>query len=394
LKNENLFSKEDKKVPEPIYDSEHIACRKEFRRFISKEVQPHLESWEEAGIVSREAWRKLGELGFLCTGTAKKYGGLQVDPRYGFIITEEMGRINSTGLMPYTHSDVAVPYIESYAKEEIKEQWLPRCVSGEIITGVAMTEPCAGSDLAAIRTIAVKDGNHYIVNGSKTFITNGIHGDLFITAVKTDPDASPPHHGISILLVPADAPGFSRGRKLKKMGMHAQDTAELFFDDCRVPCDYLLGEEGQGFQYLMHNLQQERLHAAVDVQARAEAMLALTIKHCRERVLFGRPLSKFQNTQFELVEMATEVELSRRFIDGLIMDHVNGRDVTKQVSMAKWWIPEMANRVAYRCVQLHGGYGYMEEYPICRFARDVRVTTIAAGSTEVMKVILAKMLDL
>jgi acyl-CoA dehydrogenase len=381
-------------VPESIYEKNHIAFRKEFKRFVSKEVQPHLESWEEMGIVPKEAWTKMGRLGFLCTGLAEKYGGEGADPRYGFIITEEMGRINSTGLMPYTHSDIAVPYIERYAKENVKEQWLPQCLRGDIITGVAMTEPCAGSDLAAIQTTAVKDGNHYVVNGSKTFISNGINGDLFITAVKTDPEANPPHRGISILLVPSDAPGFSRGRKLKKMGMHAQDTAELFFDDCRVPCDYLLGEEGQGFQYLMHNLQQERLHAVVDVQARAEAMLALTINYCRERTLFGSALSKFQNTQFALVEMATEIELSRRFIDGLIMDHVNGRDVAKQTSMVKWWVPEMANRVAYRCVQLHGGYGYMEEYPICRFARDVRVTTIAAGSTEVMKGILAKMLGL
>jgi acyl-CoA dehydrogenase len=381
-------------MPESIYESEHQIFRENFRRYVSNEVQPHLEAWEEAGIVPREAWKKLGSLGYLCTGTAEKYGGLAADPRFGFIITEEMGRVNSTGLMPYTHSDIAVPYIESYATEKIREQWLPPCVSGEVITGVAMTEPNAGSDLAAIRTTAVKDGNHYVVNGSKTFITNGINGDLFITAVKTDPEAIPPHKGISILLVPADAPGFSKGRKLKKMGMHAQDTAELIFEDCRIPRNYLLGEEGKGFVYLMQNLQQERLHAAVDVQARAEAMLALTMDYCRSRVLFGKSLSKFQNTQFKLVEMATEIELSRCFIDGLILDHVRGRDVTKQVSMAKWWIPEMANRVAYQCVQLHGGYGYMEEYPICRFARDVRVTTIAAGSTEVMKVMLARMLEL
>jgi acyl-CoA dehydrogenase len=381
-------------MPESIYESEHRIFREDFRRFVSKEVQPYLEAWEEAGIVPREVWKKLGALGYLCTGTAEKYGGLEADPRFAFIITEEMGRINSTGLIPYTHSDVAVPYIESHGNEGIKEQWLPRCVSGEVITGIAMTEPGAGSDLAAIRTSAVKKGNHYVVNGSKTFISNGINGDLFVTAVKTDPEASPPHRGISILLIPADAPGFSRGRKLKKMGTHAQDTAELIFEDCLVPRDHLLGEEGQGFRHLMHNLQQERLHAAVDVQARAEAMLALTIDYCRNRVLFGSLLSKLQNTQFKIVEMATEIELSRRFLDGLIMDHVQGRNVTKEVSMAKWWIPEMANRVAYQCVQLHGGYGYIEEYPICRFARDIRVTTIAAGSTEVMKVMLAKMMGL
>jgi acyl-CoA dehydrogenase len=296
-------------MPESIYESEHRIFRENFRRFISKEVQPYLEAWEEAGIVPREVWKKLGSLGYLCTGTAEKYGGLEADCRFGFIITEEMGRINSTGLIPYTHSDISVPYIEHYAQEEIKEKWL--------ITGVAMTEPNAGSDLAAIRTGAIKDGNHYVVNGSKTFISNGINGDLFVTAVKTDPEASPPHKGISILLVSADTPGFSRGRKLKKMGTHAQDTAELIFEDCRVPCDYLLGEEGQGFGYLMHNLQQERLHAAVDVQARAEAMLALTMDYCRSRVLFGKTLSKFQNTQFKLVEMATEIELSRRFVTDL-----------------------------------------------------------------------------
>jgi acyl-CoA dehydrogenase len=253
-----------------------------------------------------------------------------------------------------------------------------------------MTEPDTGSDLAAIRTTAIRDGDHYVINGRKTFISLGIHADLVIVVAKTDPKAG--RKGISLICVESGTPGFGRGRKLEKMGWRSQDTAELFFEDCRVPVSNLLGEEGQGFYYLMRNLQQERLVASVMAQSMAEAMLDMTVKYCRGRSIFGSPVGSFQHNTFKIVEMATEIELGRTFLDSLIADHVAGKEITKKASMAKAWIPEMANRVAYDCVQLHGGYGYMEEYPICRFARDVRVISIFAGTTEVMKVIIGRMM--
>ena len=257
-----------------------------------------------------------------------------------------------------------------------------------------MTEPGTGSDLAAIRATAIRDGNEYIINGQKTFISNGINCDLVIVAVKTDTKAEPPFKGISLICVEDGTPGFEKGRNLDKMGFHSQDTAELSFVDCRVPVTNLLGKEGQGFSFLMKKLQGERLIASVMAQSMAEAMLQMTIKYSRERTIFGNPISSFQHNTFKIVEMATEIELGRTFLDNLVSDYIAGEDIVMKVSMAKAWIPEMANRVAYQCVQLHGGYGYMEEYPICRFARDVRVIPIFAGTTEVMKVIVGKMMGL
>jgi acyl-CoA dehydrogenase len=295
-----------------------------------------------------------------------------------------------TGLVAPLHSDIIVPYIYSFGNEEQKMKWLPGCASGEIITAIAMTEPNTGSDLASIRTTAIRDGDHYIVNGQKTFISLGILSDLVIVVAKTDPKAG--HKGISLICVESGTPGFSRGRKLEKMGWHSQDTAELFFEDCRVPVSNLLGEEGKGFYYLMQKLQQERLISSLMAQSMAEAMLDMTVKYCKERTIFGSPVGSFQHNTFKIVEMATEIQLGRTFVDSLIADHLAGKEITKKVSMAKAWIPEMANRVAYHCVQLHGGYGYMEEYPICRFARDARVIAIFAGTTEVMKVIVGRMM--
>ena len=282
------------------------------------------------------------------------------------------------------------PYINSFGTEEQKKKYLPGCISGEIITAIAMTEPGAGSDLAAIRTTAIKDGDSYIINGQKTFISNGIQSDLIVVVCKTDPKANPAHKGISLLLVESGTPGFSRGRKLNKVGMHSQDTSELVFEDVRVPAANLLGEEGKGFYHLMKELQQERIISAVGSQVAAEDMLSMTLNYVKERTAFGKPIGKFQNTQFKLAEMATHVQLGRTLMDDLIVKHMQGKDIYKEVSMAKWWISDNARKMAPECMQLHGGYGYMEEYKIARRYRDIAVAPIYAGSNEIMKVIIAK----
>jgi acyl-CoA dehydrogenase len=336
----------------------------------------------------------MGASGFLCPWLEEQYGGSNAGYEYSVILNEELSYSGATGLLAGLHSDIIVPYIHSFGNEEQKKRWLPGCASGNIITAIAMTEPGTGSDLAAIRSTAVRDGNDYIINGQKTFISNGINCDLVIVAVKTDTKADPPFKGISLVCVEAGTPGFEKGRNLDKMGFHSQDTAELTFVDCRVPVANLLGQEGQGFSFLMKKLQGERLVTSIMAQSMAESMLQMTIKYSRERTIFGKPISSFQHNTFKIVEMATEIELGRTFLDNLICDYIAGEDIVMKVSMAKAWIPEMANRVAYQCVQLHGGYGYMEEYPICRFARDVRVIPIFAGTTEVMKVIVGKMMGL
>lgn len=381
-------------MPRKIFIQEHHIFRESFRKFLEKEVVPFLEKWEHDGIVPKNVWRKMGENGFLCPWLEEEYGGSNAGYEYSVVINEELSTIGATGLLAGLHSDIVVPYLHSFGNEEQKNRWLAGCASGNIITAIAMTEPGTGSDLASIRATAVRDGNDYIINGQKTFISNGINCDLVIVAVKTDTKAEPPFKGISLICVEDGTPGFEKGRNLDKMGFHSQDTAELTFVDCRVPVANLLGKEGQGFSLLMKKLQGERLLASIMAQSMAEAMLQMTIKYSRERMIFGKPISSFQHNTFKIVEMATEVELGRAFLDNLICDHIAGEDIVMKVSMAKAWIPEMANRVAYQCVQLHGGYGYMEEYPICRFARDVRVIPIFAGTTEVMKAIVGKMMEL
>jgi acyl-CoA dehydrogenase len=377
-----------------LFREEHEIFRDSFKKFLSKEVAPFIEQWEEEGIVPKEMWTKMGANGFLCPWLDEKYGGSGVGFEYSAIINQELSYIGANGLIAGLHSDIIVPYIYSFGNEEQKMKWLPGCASGDIVTAIAMTEPGTGSDLSAIRTTAVKDGDEYVINGPKTFISLGIHCDLVIVVAKTDIKADPPFKGISLICVENGTPGFTKGRKLKKMGFHSQDTAELNFEDCRVPAANLLGKEGSGFYYLMQKLQGERLVTSIMAQSMAEAMLDMTIKYCKERTVFGKPISSFQHNTFKIVEMATEIELGRTFLNSLIEDFCEGKDIVKKVSMAKAWIPEMANRVAYQCVQLHGGYGYMEEYPICRFARDVRVIAIFAGTTEIMKVILGRMMEL
>ncbi len=373
-----------------LLGEEHLIFRDSVRKFLEREILPHYDQWESDGIVPREVWKRLGENGFLCPWLEEKYGGPGADFLCSLILCEEFSYHGVTGLVAPLHSDIIVPYIYSFGSEEQKKKWLPGCASGEILTAIAMTEPGTGSDLAAVRTSAVRDGDHYVLNGQKTFISLGILSDLVIVVAKTDPKAG--RKGVSLLCVESGTPGFSRGRKLDKMGWRSQDTAELFFEDCRVPVSNLLGEEGKGFYYLMQKLQQERLVASLMAQSMAEAMLDMTVGYCKGRTIFGSPVGSFQHNTFKIVEMATEIELGRTFLDSLIADHIAGGEITKKASMAKAWIPEMANRVAYDCVQLHGGYGYMEEYPICRFARDVRVISIFAGTTEVMKAIIGKMM--
>ncbi len=375
------------------YSEEHRIFRQTLRKFFEKEVVPNVEQWEEDGIVPRSVWKKMGEQGFLCMGIPEEYGGLGADFLYSVIMIEELVRTNHSGLAVPLHSDVVVPYIASYASEEIKHRYLPGCVSGEIITAIGMTEPNAGSDLASMRTTAVEDGDHVIINGQKTFISNGINCDLLVLAAR-DPSEPNPHQAIDLYVVDAETAGFEKGRKLKKIGWHSQDTAELFFSDCRIPKANRLGPKGGGFLMLMDKLQQERLVVVISAVQAAELMLEMTVKYCQQRTAFGRPISKFQNSQFKIVEMATEARIGRTFMEKLVADHMEGRNVVVEVSMAKFWTTEMATRVADTCLQLHGGYGYCEEYPIARAWRDVRVMQIFAGTNEIMKSIAAKFMGL
>jgi acyl-CoA dehydrogenase len=375
------------------YTEEHRIFRDALRRFLAKEITPHIEEWEEAGIVPREAWKKMGNQGFLAMSVPEEYGGLGADFLYSVIVTEELIRTNHSGLAAPLHSDIIVPYIVAFASEEQKRKYLPGCISGDIITAIAMTEPNTGSDLAAIKTTAVESGDEIVLNGQKTFISNGINCDLLVLAAR-DPSTENPHAAVDLFLVEAATPGFEKGKQIKKVGWHSQDTAELYFTDCRIPKENRLGDKGSGFLKLMLKLQQERLVCAVGAVAAAEYMLEITIQYCKERTAFGRPLTKFQNTQFEIVEMATEVRLGRTFVDKLIADHMEGKQIVVDVSMAKYWTTEMASRVADRCMQLFGGYGYCEEYPIARAWRDIRVTRIFAGTNEIMKTIAARFMGL
>ncbi|WP_096190260.1 acyl-CoA dehydrogenase family protein [Evansella halocellulosilytica] len=378
----------------PYLTEEHDIFRKALRKFLEKEVEPYFEKWEEERLIPRSLWEKMGEQGFLCPSVAEKYGGAEVDWGFSVVINEELERIGTSLVGVGLHNDIVVPYLTSYGTEEQKRRWLPKCVTGKCITAIAMTEPGAGSDLANIKTTAMLDGDHYVLNGQKTFITNGIHSDLVLVACKTNPKAEPKHKGVSLLVVERDSPGFSRGRKLNKIGLHSQDTAELIFEDCRVPKENLLGEEGEGFRYLMENLQQERLVVAIAAQVAAEDMLQMTMEYVKSRKAFGKPISKFQNTQFKIAELATEIEMGRTFIDQLIRKHMDGEPIVTEVSMAKWKLTDVAKEVASECMQLYGGYGYMEEYKIARRFRDTPVAAIYAGTNEVMKTIIAKNLGL
>ncbi|MFN2375018.1 MAG: acyl-CoA dehydrogenase family protein [Candidatus Binatia bacterium] len=370
--------------------------RTSFRAFLAREVVPHLTEWEKQRRTPREFWKAMGRGGFLCPWLPESFGGSEAGFGFSVVICEELGRTGFMGLQTgvSVHSDIVVPYLEQLAGDEQKRRWLPGCASGEILTAIGMTEPAVGSDLANLKTTAVRDGDSWIINGQKTFISNGVDCDLIILACRTDAGARPAHAGVSLIAVETGTPGFLKARPLEKMGQHIQDTAELFFEDCRVPAANLLGSAGQGFRYMMENLQRERLMIAIAAQVAAEQILAKTLPYVKERKAFGKAIGSFQHNAFKLVEMATEVEIGRTFLDAIIDEFEAGEDITRRVSMAKWWSSDLANRVAYDAVQLHGGYGYMSEYPVCRDYVDVRAMPIYAGSNEVMKLILARMMGL
>jgi alkylation response protein AidB-like acyl-CoA dehydrogenase len=375
------------------YSDAHRDFRSRLRAFMDREVVPHIDQWEADHKVSRDVWRKMGQEGFLCPALPEAYGGLGGDFRYAVIGIEEIARTNHGGLAAPLHSDIVVPYILSYGSDGQKERYLPGCASGEIVTAIAMTEPGAGSDLSSMVATAEEDGDQVVLNGAKTFISNGILCDLVIVAAK-DPTEPKPHQAISLFLVEDGTPGFKKGNQLDKMGLHSQDTAELFFSDCRIPLQNRLGDKGMGFLMLMDKLQQERLVCAVMGVAAAEFMLAWTTNHCKAATRNGRPLSRSQAVQFALVEMTTEANLGRTFVDKLVVDHVEGRNVIIETSMAKYWCTELASRVASRCMALVGESGGDETCPLVRGMRDARVMSIFAGTNEIMKGIAAKFMGL
>jgi acyl-CoA dehydrogenase len=378
-----------------IFTEEHDLFREQVRRFVEREVEPRVPEWNERGMTDRQTWRRLGEEGLLGANQPVEYGGAGGDFLYDAILIEELSRARAHGLAMSLHSDICLPYIVSFGSEAQKRKWVPKAIRGEVILGIAMTEPGTGSDLAAVQTTARRDGDHYVLNGSKMFISNGQLGDLFIVVAKTDPKSEPPHKGISLILVEADSPGFVRGRNLDKLGLRGQDTSELFFEECRVPITSLLGPaEGLGFKQLMAKLQQERLVVAVGSIASSRRSLEDTMKYVGERQAFGRPIAHFQNTQFKLAELATEVEIGQSFVDKLLAAHVRGDDIVTEVSMAKWWTTELQKRLTSQCLQLHGGYGFMMEYAIAGDYADAAVQSIYAGSNEIMKVIIARRLGL
>ncbi|MEU5217557.1 acyl-CoA dehydrogenase family protein [Streptomyces sp. NPDC020807] len=374
-----------------IYSEDHEAFRAVVRTFLEKEVLPHYEQWERDGVVSREVWRAAGRQGLLGIAVDEEYGGGgNPDFRYGAVLAEEFTRAGAPGLAIGLHNDIIGPYLTSLATDEQKRRWLPGFCSGETITAIAMTEPGAGSDLQGIRTTAEDHGDHWILNGSKTFISNGILADLVIVVARTTPEGGA--HGLSLLVVERGAEGFERGRNLDKIGQKSQDTAELFFTDVRVPKENLLGELNGAFVHLMTNLAQERLAIAVAGIAGAEHLLELTTRYVKEREAFGRPLARLQHVRFEIAEMATECAVTRTFVDRCIEEHTEGALDAVHASMAKWWATELQKRVADRCLQLHGGYGYMSEFPVARAFTDGRIQTIYGGTTEIMKEIIGRSL--
>jgi acyl-CoA dehydrogenase len=375
-------------VKRRIFTPEHDAFREVVRTFAEKEIAPHNERWEAAGIVDREVWLAAGRQGLLGIAVPEEYGGGgTTDPRYALVMAEELAKAGASGPGFSVHNDIIGPYLLSLATEEQQQRWLPGFCSGEIITAIAMSEPGAGSDLQGIRTTATPapDGDGWILNGQKTFISNGILSDLVIVVARTDPDAG--HRGISLLVVERGMAGFERGRNLDKIGLKAQDTAELFFSDVHVPRANLLGEEGGGFVHLMQNLPAERLSIAIVAIAAAETVFEMTATYCRERQAFGRPIGSFQHNRFVLAEMATEIEIGRTFIDRCVMEPELD---AQTAAMAKWWCTELQKRVVDQCLQLHGGYGYMSEYPISKAYLDSRVQTIYGGTTEIMKELIGR----
>ena len=376
-----------------LLNEELIMFQDSMREFLKREVVPNHEQWEKDGHVPKDIWLKAGENNFLGIDVPEKYGGSGIeDFRYNSVVIEEVWRAGTTCLTFSVTNDLVIPYLLRYANEEQKERWFPKLCSGEKISALGMTEPSAGSDFAAIRTTAKLDGNHYIVNGQKTFITNGVTSDLVIVACKTNPDAG--HKGMSLLVLERGMEGIERGKEFKKIGLKGQDTAELFFTDVKVPKENLLGQENQGFYYMMNNLPQERMSIAVSALAAIETVLDYTIEYCKERKAFGRPIGNFQNSRFKLAEMKTEAEIGRIFIDDCIKKLNEKKLTPEQGAMAKWWASDLQVRVADQCLQLHGGYGYILEYPIARAFTDARIQPIWGGTNEIMKEIIGRSLGL
>jgi len=377
-----------------IFSDEHEHFRAEFRRFAESEIVPHLATWNEAGVSDKAAWRKMGEAGFLGTNAPEEYGGGGVDFLFDAVVMEELAYIRAHALQVSVHSQICMPYLATYGSDAQREKFLTAAIRGECVLAIAMTEPGTGSDLANVQTRAIRDGDEYVINGTKTFISNGQNCGLVIVVAKTDPDASPPHKGVSLILVEGDAPGFERGRNLSKLGLKGQDTSELFFNDCRVPAENLLGQEGQGFKMLMEKLQQERLCIGVGSMASCRRSLDDTLDYVKERTAFGKPIGEFQNTQFKLAELASQVEIGQAFVDKLLAAHVRGEEIVSEVSMAKWWTTDLQKKLSAECLQLFGGYGFMDEYPISQDYADAAVQSIYAGTNEIMKVIIARKLGL
>lgn len=370
-------------------NDEHRMFRDAVRQFVQREIVPNHEQWEHDGLVSRDVWLKAGENGFLCMDVPEKYGGLGVeDYRYNAIFIEEMARVGASGPGFGITNELVVPYIMAFATDEQKGRWLPKMATGETITSLAMSEPNAGSDLQGMQTTAIRDGDHYLMNGQKTFISNGIMNDLAIVACKTTPGAGA--RGMSLLVVERGMDGYERGRNLDKIGRHAQDTAELFFNNVKVPAENLLGQEGHGFYNMMHNLPQERLVIALGAFVAAEAAFDSTVDYCKSRKAFGRSIGSFQNSRFKLAEMKTELEIGRIYVDDCIMKQVEGTLTAEEAAMAKYWLTDLAQKVIDQCVQLHGGYGYMLEYPVAKFYLDVRIDPIHGGTNEIMKEIIGR----
>ena len=379
-------------IPRTLFAPEHETFRDNVRRFMEEEVKPHDERWQEQGYVDREVWRKAGANGMLCASMPEEYGGAGADKLYSIVVMEEQARANNSSLGFGLHSEIVAPYLLHYGSEHLKKKYLPPMASGEMIAAIAMSEPAAGSDLQGVKTVAVRKGDRYVLNGSKTFITNGWHCDLVIVVAKTDPAKGA--KGTSLIVVDTAMKGFSKGKRLKKMGLKGQDTAELFFDNVEVPAENLLGQENNGFVYLMQELPWERLQIAIGAVAKCEAALQWTVEYVRERKAFGQSVGAFQNTRFKLAELATETSIARVFVDRAIELLLAGKLDSEAASMAKYWCTDLEGKLIDECVQLFGGYGYMLEYPIARAYLDARVQRIYGGTNEIMKELISRSLGL
>ena len=383
-------------IARSIFSPEHEAFRDAFRRFLDKEVAPHHAAWEEQGFVDREVWRKAGANGFLCLTMPEQYGGAGADKLYSVVQMEELSRGGYSGIGWSLHSEIVAPYLLRYGSEDQKRAFLPRLASGEMVGAIAMSEPAAGSDLQGVKTSAARrrdeQGEYFALNGSKTFITNGWHADLVIVVAKTDPAAGA--KGTSLLLVERGMPGFETGKRLKKIGLKAQDTSELFFNDVRVPIGHLLGAENRGFFALMEQLPWERMQIAIAAVAKAQAAIDWTLAHVKQRHVFGQPVGAFQNTRFRMAEMQTEVQVAQVFVDKCVTLLLEDKLDTATASMAKYWVSDLENKVIDQCLQLFGGYGYMWEYPIARAFADARVQRIYGGTNEIMKELISRAMGL